>query len=69
MYHSYARSLRGKFMGARPKTAGLIYTTVAFTYLHTAHCVTAMVKNTASKFETVNISPRILITKCVLVTV
>lgn len=56
-------------MGARPKTAGLIYTTVAFTYLHTADCVTAMVKNMASKFETINISPRILITKCVLVTV
>ena len=69
MYHSYVRSLRGKFMGARPKTVGLIYTTIAFTYLHTADCVTAMVKNMASKFETINISPRILITKCVLVTV
>ena len=62
VYHSHIRSLRGKVMGARPKAAGLIYTTIAFTHLYLAACVTTMVKNMVSKFENINISPRTLIT-------
>ena len=50
-------------MGAKPKTAGIIYTAFAFTHCHTADCATAMVKNGAPKLETK--SPRTLITnKC-----
>ena len=63
MYQSHIRSLRCKFMGAKPKTAGLIYTAFAFTHCHTADCATAMVKNGAPKLETK--SPRtLIINKC-----
>lgn len=49
--------------GAKPKTAGLIYTAFAFTYCHTADCATAMVKNGSPKLETT--SPRtLIINKC-----
>lgn len=59
MDQSLVRSFRRNFMGAKPKTAGLIHTAFAFTHLHTADCATAAVKNRAPKFET--ISPTSLI--------